>query len=128
VGYVKEAYFLLNGVSSDQLAEVLLNMGGWGVDYFIEERRGGRWMYAFFREVKRQDDYFLVKVGLREKDRWKWGEVFMVRLVEDGGGVRMVVRRVRGVGRIGSDLVGYWIVENARKHYPDVLLEEGKTF
>lgn len=121
---VKEASFLLNGVSLEQVADTIMGMHGWSVNYFIEERSGGKWILAFFKEVERQDNCFLIKVGLREGSRWKWGEVFRVQISPEEEGLRLVIRRVRGVGRVGSDLVGYWIVDNIRKLYADILLSE----
>jgi hypothetical protein len=128
VGGCKRASFLLSGVSLNEFTSFIPGMVGWGKNFFIENRAGGKWIYVFFKEVKNELNCFVIKVGLREENRWRWGEVFTACLEPEKEYLRLSIRRVRGVGRIGSDLVGYWIIDNLRELYPDVSLEGSVIF
>ncbi len=69
-----------------------------------------------------------VKVSLKRSRMW--GEVFSVCCEdhEESGSAVLSIRRVRGVGRVGADVVGHRVIEMLRTRAPGLEVLESAFF
>ncbi|ABL77812.1 hypothetical protein [Thermofilum pendens] len=124
----KTALYVLSGVSVDDLRSSIARLNATTRNFSLESVSGGEWVTARLTTAPLRDNCYSIRIRLSKKRGWLWGEEFVACIEEYGESVRLTVRRVKGVGRVGSDLIGAWIIEDTSRELPWLEVRHAELF
>ncbi|MGC8986542.1 MAG: hypothetical protein ACP5GL_05970 [Infirmifilum sp.] len=112
---VKKTVIEVDGCSGVDITETLSSLKDFTQSIQIETPQGLSRVEVRVKRIERSGECWYLKIGLRKRDGWLWGEDFSVCVEEAGPLFRINIERIKGVGRVHADVFGLWIVELLKK-------------